>query len=47
MDVKTIFSNENLGVYINQLKGFWVERKKYMVCEFLKKLIYRLKQAFK
>ena len=34
---KNIFSNVNLGVYIDQLQGFQVERrKKYIWYEYLK-----------
>ena len=45
MDVKTTFSNGNIEkeVYINQLEGFPIEGKCYIVYK-LKKLIYRLKQ---
>jgi len=35
MDMKTTSSNRNLGVYIDQLKGFSIEKKK-TVCEFKK-----------
>jgi hypothetical protein len=36
MDMKTTSSNRNLGVYIDQLKGFSIKRKKNTVCEFKK-----------
>ena len=44
IDVKTTFLNENLEdvVYMNQLEGFYLNRKEHMVCK-LKKSIYGLK----
>jgi hypothetical protein len=37
MDMKTTSSNRNLGVYIDQLKGFSIKRKKTQ-CVSLKKI---------
>lgn len=46
MDVETAFLDGNLDeeVFMDQSKGFVIERKEHMMCK-LKKSIYRLKQT--